>query len=254
MAVRQNIASISAADLDAFRNAINTAMGIRDNRGYSFFAGLHGFPSGLCKHGSPLFPPWHRAYLYMFELSLHDLSGNREVAFPWWDWSSEESHQDGVPGPYREAPLSGADIPLDPQTLQTIGQQVPFAVDISGPAPRTIRNPSAGSQLPSVDTVENILSAPTYDDFANRLEDVHNGVHTWFNGSMAIIPLAAYDPIFWAHHAMVDRLWYLWQLRNPGAGVPDGILNQALEGFPLTVAQVLDINALGYEYAVGMIA
>jgi tyrosinase len=53
---------------------------------------------------------------------------------------------------------------------------------------------------------------------------------------------------------MVDRLWYLWQLRNPGAGVPDGILNQALEGFPLTVAQVLDINALGYEYAVGMIA
>ncbi|MGH6665900.1 MAG: tyrosinase family protein, partial [Pseudolabrys sp.] len=72
------------------------------------------------------------------------------------------------------------------------------------------------------------------------------------NGSMAIIPLAAFDPIFWAHHTMVDRLWYLWQLRHPGSGVPASIMNRALEGFPLTVAQVLDIKALGYDYAVSV--
>ena len=25
---------------------------------------------------------------------------------------------------------------------------------------------------------------------------------------------AAYDPIFWAHHTNIDRLWSLWQLNN----------------------------------------
>jgi tyrosinase len=48
---------------------------------------------------------------------------------------------------------------------------------------------------------------------------------------------------------MIDRLWYLWQLRNPNGGVGTVPLTQALEGFPLTVAQTLDINKLGYEYA-----
>ncbi|MGH6666042.1 MAG: tyrosinase family protein, partial [Pseudolabrys sp.] len=222
MAVRQNVANMSAADLDAFRNAIATAQGISDNRGYTHFAGLHGWPGGLCKHGDPLFPPWHRAYLYMFEMSLRDLSGNRDIAFPWWDWTSDESHQVGVPAAYADtqSPLAGAEIPLDPQTRRVVEQQAPNAVDLSGPVPRTIRNPNPAADLPQADMVEDILDAPTFDDFTMRLEDVHNSVHGRFNGSMAIIPLAAFDPIFWAHHTMVDRLWYLWQLRHPGSGVP----------------------------------
>ena len=71
-------------------------------------------------------------------------------------------------------------------------------------------------------------------------------------GTMGLIPLAAYDPIFWAHHAMIDRLWYLWQLANPGANPDARLLDTALEPFAMTVRQTLDIATLGYDYAVAV--
>ena len=37
---------------------------------------------------------------------------------------------------------------------------------------------------------------------------------------MQDIQWAAYDPLFFAHHVMIDRAWRLWQHQNPGA-VPD---------------------------------
>ena len=81
------------------------------------------------------------------------------------------------------------------------------------------RAPGAPDQLPSADTIESVLQEPTFDGFTNRLEDQHNQVHGWVGGSMGIVPLAAYDPIFWAHHCMIDCIWHLWQLRNPNGGV-----------------------------------
>jgi tyrosinase len=66
---------------------------------------------------------------------------------------------------------------------------------------------------------------------------------------MSLVPIAGFDPIFFAHHAMIDRLWYLWQLRNPNAGVGTVPLDRALDGFPLNVGQVLNIHRLGYDYA-----
>lgn len=60
---------------------------------------------------------------------------------------------------------------------------------------------------------------------------------------------AAYDPVFWAHHVMVDRIWRIWQRDHPGASFDLQTLGQALPPFPLTVAEVLDVTRLGYEYA-----
>ena len=67
---------------------------------------------------------------------------------------------------------------------------------------------------------------------------------------MGDIPFAAFDPIFWAHHAMIDRVWRLWQLRHPQAGVPASLLGEALPPFQMTVRQTLDSSTLGYDYAV----
>jgi tyrosinase len=79
-------------------------------------------------------------------------------------------------------------------------------------------------------------------------------VHVWVGGTMSEIPVAAYDPIFWAHHCMIDRLWYLWQLGHPGADPPASMLGTALAPFRMTVTDTLSINALGYEYAAAAIA
>jgi tyrosinase len=79
---------------------------------------------------------------------------------------------------------------------------------------------------------------------------VHNDVHGWVGGSMSVVPIAAYDPIFYSHHAMIDRLWYLWQLSPLGQDPPPETLDAVLTPFPMTVRQTLSINVLGYEYAV----
>jgi tyrosinase len=72
-------------------------------------------------------------------------------------------------------------------------------------------------------------------------------------GAMSAVPIAAYDPVFWAHHSMIDRLWYLWQISPRGADPPAGLLDQALAPWPVTVRQVLDISKLGYDYAAQVI-
>ena len=48
-------------------------------------------------------------------------------------------------------------------------------------------------------------------------------MHAWLGGDMATVGLCAYDPLYWAHRAMVDRLWASWQERHPSADVPDEI-------------------------------
>ena len=74
-------------------------------------------------------------------------------------------------------------------------------------------------------------------------------MHGEVGGTMGDISVAGYDPIFWAHHCMIDRLWYLWQLDHPGVGLPAAYLGQALPPFGMTVRQTLDITTLGYDYA-----
>lgn len=71
---------------------------------------------------------------------------------------------------------------------------------------------------------------------------------------MGTIATAAFDPIFWTHHCMIDRLWYLWQLRHGVFNIPPNHLGYTLEPFGLTVEQVLDIHQLGYEYSSSSIA
>jgi len=60
---------------------------------------------------------------------------------------------------------------------------------------------------------------------------------------------AAYDPIFWPHHYMIDRLWWMWQNRHGIATTPEEIMEIELVPFGKKVREVLDINELGCEYA-----
>lgn len=41
-------------------------------------------------HGSPLFLPWHRVYLRLFEDALRHVSG-KPITVPYWDWSDPEA-------------------------------------------------------------------------------------------------------------------------------------------------------------------
>ena len=50
---------------------------------------------------------------------------------------------------------------------------------------------------------------------ATELEfNPHNGVHQAIGGNMAVIALSSRDPIFYLHHANIDRLWTAWNARG----------------------------------------
>jgi tyrosinase len=108
------------------------------------------------------------------------------------------------------------------------------------------------------------LNLNSFIDFQLALEDVHDFIHGWTGGlnpatssdggDMGNVGTAAYDPIFWAHHAMIDRIWYLWQLRHGVQTIPPDYLGKPLAPFSMTVEAVLDINRLGYEYGTASIS
>ncbi|KAL9079513.1 MAG: hypothetical protein Q9157_001625 [Trypethelium eluteriae] len=51
----------------------------------------------------------------------------------------------------------------------------------------------------------------------DSIEAVHDVIHNnvGLSGHMTYLQYSAFDPVFWLHHAMVDRLFALWQVINP---------------------------------------
>jgi tyrosinase len=88
---------------------------------------------------------------------------------------------------------------------------------------------------------------------------LHNAAHMWVGGSM-MPPTSPNDPVFFLHHANVDRIWANWQRKwlNSGLGnylpVSGGPTGHNLTdgmfpwGAPFTPQSVLDTFALGYWY------
>lgn len=264
MGVRKSAATLGGEDLVDLRDAFTAAYAISDDRGYGFYAGIHGLPlPSYCQHGNILFLPWHRAYLYFFERALTDaLRAARDdqtvtVSLPWWDWSSVKAHVDGLPSAYLDLadginPLAAGPMTLSAVDLERVRAALPGAIT-DDPDPMTLRDPDTPDQLPKATTVTRALRSRSFRQFTTLLEGIHNGVHGWVGGSMSAVPIAAYDPVFWAHHAMIDRLWYLWQHGSLGANPPAAVLDQALPPWPMTVRQTLSITTLGYRYVAQVI-
>jgi hypothetical protein len=86
---------------------------------------------------------------------------------------------------------------------------------------------------------------------ANTLEARVYSIVTGDRQHRSYVPLAAYDPIFWSHHAMIDRLFWLWQ-PNPSHSLPLYLYDVVLDPFggnAASVKQVLNIYQFGYDYA-----
>lgn len=246
---RLGVQNLSADQVTAFRDAYRQMMQISDNRGYQFFAGLHGVPSWYCWHHQQnarsaqqmqLFLPWHRAYLYNFEMAMRDRVPG--VTLPWWDWTLRPPRQRGIPDIF-----GGSTAGNQPNPLAT------FRINLPNANPSLVRNtkrqPGVPNDLPAQSDVDDVLSRTDWSDFNDAIEDVHDAVHGWVSGDMGVVGTAAFDPIFWSHHAMIDRIWWLWQVRNGSGNIPTDLLDAVLAPFNFRVRDVLNVNDLGYDYA-----
>jgi tyrosinase len=230
-------------------------LGAADNRSWIHWSGIHGFAEFLCWHHSKvgkgndqrpfnLFLPWHRAYLLYFEHSARDQ--NKAASIPWWDWTSPVSHKSGIPKSFAIPKLSGQRNPLASGPIPVLPATPSARAE---PARFSQRRPGRPARLPTAKRASALLALTSYLDFSSQLEDVHDEIHGWAGGDMGVVATSAFDPIFWSHHCMIDRLWYLWQLRHGVSNIPPDYLDRPLAPFALTVRDVLDINRIGYEYA-----
>lgn len=282
MASRQNAFKMRAADIRKYRRAVEgikaiSAQNIDDERGYFYFAGIHGLPVPTwCAHGSILFLPWHRAYLYFVELALQERADDPELGIPWWDWLSDEAHEDGLPAAFSDPEddtnsLFRSEVNLHPRYIDLIrtNPRLRSSLDLSdSQTPKTLRDPRNPIGLPyatppdfvqppstSEDwfNVDDVIDDPNFNSFSQRLENVHGGVHGWVGGSMFSVPTAAFDPIFWSHHSMIDNLWAVWQERHGRPGPDEQLWDVVLTPFPVMVRDMFSIDQLNYDY-VEMIA
>jgi hypothetical protein len=243
---RRNIDCLSDDELHEFRETLAAMYQLPANDPNSFarLASFHGGPPvGYCRHGAPGFFSWHRAYVNAFEDALRNVGC--QLMLPFWDWSSGPST--GVPAACRDATY-----------VNRSGVTVPNPL-YSGPnasGGQTARRPDINTTTYDdlAATAQTAMGASTFDDFQSQINGVHGGVHVRTGGDMSNVPTAAYDPIFFLHHANCDRLWARWQATHPGQTTATELAYQ-LDPFNrpfsiswMTGADVDSTLAMGYAY------
>jgi len=163
------------------------------------------------------FLAWHRRYLRSLELRLQQVHPG--VTLPYWDWVSA-----------REIPVPLA----EPAVLQRWSVQ---------------RGEFDPTQLPTPGLVNEVLALTPFTPFQSNLESLHNHVHNAVGGDMDTAR-SPNDPLFFLHHANIDRLWAQWQTSPQAAAPPNA--SDSLQPADLIIRgkvnDVLSVNTLGYDY------
>ncbi|WP_217603702.1 tyrosinase family protein [Chitinophaga sp. GbtcB8] len=240
MIKRKEIRSLEPSELMDLRMAM---IAFQDSGGYYELAGYHGLPKHYCPHQDPvLFLAWHRYYIYKFEQGLREINSN--VSLPYWDWTNKATFANSI------APAHADQTFIDP--TGTKRDNPLYSSDIYDKTRKTNRKPLQlrGSLISARSLVDFALGnkTPTLPAIGRKLLPPHGSVHTGVGGDFSNSDLAAYDPLFWSHHANVDRQWAIWQSHNPD---PAGqFLEDELRGFNgVRVRNVVQYQTLlGYEY------
>ncbi|HEU0013480.1 MAG TPA: tyrosinase family protein [Longimicrobium sp.] len=152
-----------------------------------------------CQHGTLFFFSWHRMYLYWFERIVRAAAGAPSFALPYWGYTP--TGQRDLPAPFR--------IPADPALNPLYTASRNAAVNAGTPLTASAVDPAAA------------LALIPFTNFQSSLEGTpHGQVHVAVGGWMGSVPTAALDPIFYLHHAQIDRLWEVWLAMGGGRANP----------------------------------
>lgn len=276
--IRFNIRYFQPADIQDLRDAYAQLYAFSDanpgdNRGYWAVARGHGYDQYLCHNDTRIFLTWHRAYIYSFEKSLTTAlqfvrrNPNLYLTLPFWDWTTFNATTDapnGIPNSVNDATYTegGSTKPNPLASARSLYRSQ--SLRLTGQAQFTVRYPDRlrGAIAGLASEVNRYLLMTDYMTFSNAFNSgAHGTVHVVTGGQNASSPLpnnygdmsavvsAAYDPIFWLHHGMVDKVWYDWQGRHGDSTVPAHVRTTTVYG-GLTGEQVLDApGSLKYMYS-----
>lgn len=206
----------------------------------------HGIDNSNPEHFQEwFFLPWHRLYLYYFEQIVRNVLSDSDFSLPYWNPASGNVADLSIPAAFgdtssplynstRYSPINAGvridNVVLAPNWLSVSCLNEPSYID----------SPTGGFGFcPSVDINPHFL--------------VHIGLGgDMSNGFNTVVK----DPIFWVHHANIDRLWQSWN-RLGGRKNPKNSkwLNRTFQwadasGNPVNVpvGAAKRVSQLGYQY------
>ena len=241
MRCRKDFMDLTPLERDRLASALND---LHDRGLITTFANAH--EAGWFNiHRGPAFLPWHRWFILTLEEHLRAIDAR--ITLPYWNWTRSDS-RDLEAEPWKSF-FGGRD---------NSGGRFDHWDYTRASSPG---DPALGSR----DTVIDELQAGSFLAFRGMEFGSHVGGHTWTGGTMASQTSPA-DPLFYLHHCMVDRLWAIWQINNPGAdqyslddeddyptyddtfvAAGESMFGGAI-GAGVTPASMLDHRALGYYY------
>ena len=225
------------------------------------FADVHGTRSGgfnLCPHGNWYFLPWHRGYLRMYEVAVRTMTGNKDFALPYWDWTTDRQ----IPRSFSDRLFNNKRNPLFvPDRNMGPNQGLPDNIVGEERVMDEIYKETSfelfGSSRPRG---QNNLS-PTWirsRGNSSRLEATpHDNIHAIVGGPFMGRSTSAQDPIFLMHHCNIDRIWSLWNsLGRSNTPDPlwldmqftDHFIAPNGEKYSHVVSNLQDVVPLGYTY------
>ena len=197
-------------------------------------------------HSGPVFLPWHRLMLLLFELQLQRVLGDDQVGLPYWDWAVDG----GLPAAQQPlAPIwrgvggiGGTGNPVANGPFRSGEFRVRIASDRFGRLRTTDRGlrRDLGRDVATLPTARHVTSTlgqlrydrfpwnrsvgatrpPSPPGFRNQVEGwqpappgMHNRVHVWFGGDMGP-DTSPNDPVFYLNHCNVDRIWEAWRVER----------------------------------------
>lgn len=162
---------------------------------------------------------WHRAYLKHFERILREASGDSSFTLPYWDYSGSDRTFPRVFGDPQ--PDSSTGLPTNP--LFEGERELAFVFGMYNLSDRAVSTAAVFRETDFFGADEETGLAGGLGDTDPGTQGViegqpHNLIHFAVGGaigavggSMASVTTAAFDPIFWVHHANIDRLWAKWE-------------------------------------------
>jgi tyrosinase len=167
-----------------------------DKRSWQYWTSTH---LSYCPHSVPYFIAWHRGYLRLFENQLREVSGNPNLMLPYWDYYRDST----IPKEFTDPSAA------NPLYVNRINTRVQQALTLA-PFSSTLTH----FQRETNDSFVNAIA------FEPSLENQpHNPVHDLIGGIMATMQ-SPLDPIFWLHHANIDRLANAWAAAGGGRNLP----------------------------------
>ncbi len=162
---------------------------------------------GQCQHGTDWFFAWHRLYLYYFEQVLQSAANDPALRLPYWDYTNTSYL--AMPEAYTSP------------TYVNAGQTVPNPLYEERRYPGW-STPTTNSLDPAETDIDDPLKDTTFFDVSVQGDGFQNGIESNVHGNvhcsvmdcpvpdMGAVGYSSNDPVFWAHHANIDRMWDCW--------------------------------------------